>query len=129
MQCRKDSRLVIIFGRVNDTIPHRVGQVVIVDRVIESRHLQTPLPVGFEELAFHDEVVDLFCPRNAQQFGIGLGDQWRQPQVLCVVGDNQEVQRPYQSRPGSGRSPYGLAARESKRLIGAEKIADQAGVI
>ena len=52
----------------------------------------------------------------------------REPQVLGVIGNHQEIERPAQSSRNAGAGRHSRPQRESIRLLGAERATDHARI-
>jgi hypothetical protein len=87
-----------------------------------------PQGVGVTIVARADQIEDLATELRPEQVGVGLGDHGGEPQVLGVVGNDQEVEGPLElcAHPVAGDDH--LAAGEAVGRLGPEAATDHARI-
>ena len=88
----------------------------------------TPGVVGEPALPALDQIVHPASELRLQQIGIRLGDHRRQAEILGMIGDDQEVQRPLQARADARARRDLLAAGEPIGLVRPQPATHHSGI-
>ncbi len=128
MQRRENARLVKPLGAVNNAVPHGALQVIILDHIGGCVERGTPFHIGRNGIAGFYQVVEFTSPVVGEQAGVRFRDHRREAEILGMIGHDKKIQGPDKLRPCAHRCPDLLAPGKSICLVGAEDIADHAGV-
>ena len=121
--------LVVFLGGRGRPRPHRPREPrQVLQRIGAGQRPLHPRVVRLGPLALLDVVVDHLAPRALEELGVGFGDRRRKPEVLGVVGDDEEIERPAEPRRKAGVRRHRLAAREAVGFVGAQPGAEHPGV-
>ena len=123
------ARFVVFFGRGSLPRPHRPRDgLAALQGVLPDEHPLTPGVVGEPTLPALDQIVHRASELRLQEVGVRLGDHRRQTEILRMIGDDQEVQRPKQARADAGAGGDLLAAGESIGLLRPQPATHHSGI-
>ena len=126
---REDAGLVELLRRRREALPDRLRECVLPgQRILACHHSLTPHQVCLAVFAPLHEIVNPATELRPQEIGVRLRDHRGQPQVLGVIGNDQEIEWANEPRPYAGAGHDNLPPRESVRVIRPQDVAEHASI-